>query len=812
MYAPGDPPKAQGPGPKADDDFLSSLNSEQREAVLHTDGPLLILAGAGSGKTRVIAYRIAYLIGNGLARPFEVLAVTFTNKAAEEMRERVGKLIGADARDVWISTFHSLCARLLRREAPAIGLSRDFVIYDSSDQQAAVKQVMRELRVDDKIIQPRQVLGRISQAKNRMEAPDKVGNGTYRDEQIAKIYDGYIKALERASALDFDDLLLKTVELFEHEGVRAKYQRQFQYVMVDEYQDTNRPQYLLIKHLVGARHNLAVVGDPDQSIYRWRGADLRNILDFEHDFPEAATVRLERNYRSTQNILDAASAVIANNTDRKEKRLWTEQGRGDLITYFRGEDELEEASFIARELRTEMTARRDSTVAILYRLNSQSRALEDQLMRDGTPYRIIGGVRFYERKEVKDALSYLKLVINPHDDVSFRRVVNVPTRGIGKAVMDALERDDDGGPAGSAPPMMAAGLFEVAASRSLWAKASHLIASRTLPGRSHNALKQFVELIDALIAIARQEPVSLLIGKMLDQSGYLKVLREENSEEAESRIQNLAEFVSSAREYEEREPDASIGGFVDRLSLLSEADESQGASTARVWLMTMHAAKGLEFPVVALAGMEEGLFPHSRAGQDRGSDRGGASPLLRGHDARAVAAAAHQRGAAARVRRVPVDRALTLPRRDPEGARAGDAVVHAIALVRHIDVRRPRRLRVQAQSVRQANAGARRDASADLQVRGGRSVERRVSPEARTEGAPRAVRRRHRARGGGQGRRHEAHRPFRDGGHQEADREVRAPAARLDVFRVVVVDGDVVFRLVERFLDGTLGLEWSDDP
>jgi DNA helicase-2/ATP-dependent DNA helicase PcrA len=595
---------------------LSSLNPEQRDAVLHTEGPLLILAGAGSGKTRVIAYRIAYLIGSGLARPFEVLAVTFTNKAAEEMRERVGHLIGAEARDVWVSTFHSLCARLLRREAPAIGLSRDFVIYDSSDQQVAVKQVMRELQIDDKLIQPRQVLGRISQAKNRMETPDKVGNGSYRDEQIAKIYDGYVKMLERANALDFDDLLLKTVELFEHEGVRSKYQRQFRYVMVDEYQDTNRPQYLLIKHLVGDRHNLAVVGDPDQSIYKWRGADLRNILDFEQDFPEAETVRLERNYRSTQNILDAASAVIANNTDRKEKRLWTEQGRGDLITYFRGEDELEEASFIARELRKEMTARRDSTVAILYRLNSQSRALEDQLMRDGTPYKIIGGVRFYERKEVKDALSYLKLIINPHDDVSFRRVVNVPARGIGKSVMDALERDDPGA-GGSAPPMMAAGLFEVAASQSLWARATHLIASRTLPGRAHNALKQFVELIDALVVIARQEPVSLVIGKMLDQSGYLKTLREENTEEAESRIQNLAEFVSTAREYEERETDASIGGFVDRLSLLSEADESQGTSSARVWLMTMHAAKGLEFPVVALAGMEEGLFPHSRAGEDQ---------------------------------------------------------------------------------------------------------------------------------------------------------------------------------------------------
>ena len=598
------------------DDFLSALNPEQRSAVLHTDGPLLILAGAGSGKTRVIAYRIAYLIGSGLARPFEVLAVTFTNKAAEEMRERVSRLIGADARDVWISTFHALCARLLRREAPAIGLSRDFVIYDSSDQQVAVRQVMRELGVDEKLVQPRQVLGRISHAKNRMERPDKVGDGSYRDEQFAKIYAGYVQALARANALDFDDLLLKTVELFEHDGVRAKYQRQFRYVMIDEYQDTNRPQYLLITQLVGARHNLAVVGDPDQSIYKWRGADLRNILDFEQDFPEAAIVRLERNYRSTQNILDAASAVIAHNKGRKERRLWTEQGRGELITYFRGEDELEEASFIARELRRELTARGDATVAILYRLNSQSRALEDQLMRDGTPYRIIGGVRFYERKEVKDALSYLKLIINPHDDVSFRRVVNVPARGIGKVVMDALERDGAETGAAAAPPMMAAGLFEVAASRSLWARASQLLAARTLPARGHNALKQFVELIDSLVVQARQESVSILIGKMLDQSGYLKALREEGTDEAESRAQNLAEFVSSAREYEEREAEASIGGFVDRLSLLSEADESQGSSNARVWLMTMHAAKGLEFPVVALAGMEEGLFPHARANQD----------------------------------------------------------------------------------------------------------------------------------------------------------------------------------------------------
>lgn len=596
---------------------MAELNPEQREAVLHSEGPLLILAGAGSGKTRVIAYRIAYLVGSALARPHEVLAVTFTNKAAEEMRDRVATLIGADAEQVWISTFHALCARLLRRESPAIGLSRDFVIYDSSDQASAIKQVMRDLRMDDKLLQPRVVLSRISQAKNRMEGPESLASGTHRDEQISRIFAGYTQALARANALDFDDLLLKTVELFEHVGVRTKYQRQFRYVMIDEYQDTNRPQYLLIKHLVGGRHNLAVVGDPDQSIYKWRGADLRNIRDFEDDFAEAMTVRLERNYRSTQIILDAASAVIGRNQDRREKRLWTERQGGDLLTYFQGADELEEASFLARQLRQELTARRDATVAILYRLNSQSRVLEDQLMRDGTPYRIIGSVRFYERKEVKDALSYLKLIINPHDDVSFRRVVNVPARGIGKAVMDALDRDDETAAPSPGTPLLAAGLFEVTASRSLWARATRLLSSRSLPGRSHAALKGFVGVIDALTAIARDEPVSMVLGKMLDRAGYIEALREENTQEAEGRIQNLAELVSAAREYETRESDASVGGFVDRLSLLSEADEAQGSASARVWLMTMHAAKGLEFPVVAMAGMEEGLFPHARAGEDQ---------------------------------------------------------------------------------------------------------------------------------------------------------------------------------------------------
>ena len=605
----------QGPVPGAAG-YLSALNPEQREAVLHAEGPLLILAGAGSGKTRVIAYRIAHLVGTGLAKPWEVLAVTFTNKAAEEMRERVGTLIDTPARDLWISTFHALCARLLRREAPAIGLSRDFVIYDSSDQLTAVKQVLKKLNIDDKTVQPRAVLSRISHAKNRMEGPDDIGSGwNVRDEQIAKVYQGYLDALKAANALDFDDLLLKTVELFDHDIVRAKYQRQFRFVMIDEYQDTNRPQYLLIKRLVEAHHNIAVVGDPDQSIYKWRGADLRNILDFEHDFPEVVTVRLEQNYRSTQTILDAASAVINRNRNRKEKRLWTERKGGDLLTYFRGEDELEEASFLARTLRQELSQRRGATVAVLYRLNSQSRVLEDQLMRDGTPYRIIGGVRFYERKEIKDALAYLKLLINPHDDVSLRRVINVPARGIGKSVMDRLEQ----APAGhalDAPPLIAAGLYEVASAQSLWARAQHLLGDRVLAGRAHSVLSNFVAVITSLTAVAKEEPVSIVLGRMLDQTGYLKALRDEQNEEADARVENLAELVSAAREYETRDPEASVGGFVDRLSLLSEADEVQGAEGARVWLMTMHAAKGLEFPVVAIAGLEENLFPHARSQDD----------------------------------------------------------------------------------------------------------------------------------------------------------------------------------------------------
>jgi DNA helicase II / ATP-dependent DNA helicase PcrA len=596
-------------------DFLSSLNTEQQAAVLHTHGPLLILAGAGSGKTRVIAHRISYLVSEHIAPVDGVLAVTFTNKAAEEMRTRVEALLGTSCRMMWISTFHALCARLLRREAPHIGLSRDFTIYDSADQQSVIKQLMKEYGFDESY-QPRAVLSRISHAKNRMEGPDTFEKSwNPKDRELARLYAGYQKTLKDASALDFDDLLLKTVQLFdESPALRERYSRKFHFVMIDEYQDTNRPQYLLIKQLASQHKNVAVVGDPDQSIYKWRGADLRNILDFENDFPDASVVRLERNYRSTQVILDAASAVIANNRNRKEKTLWTDRKGGAKIVYFRGSDELEEADYITRVARHALAENVDDTMAVLYRTNAQSRSIEDGLRQAGIAYVVLGGVGFYERKEIKDALSYLKLILNPYDDVALRRIINVPTRGIGKGVMDALEQvnleDEE-----DLPPLLA-GLQPAVVANSLWQKLVTAIDRRALTQRQLASLTAFRDLITSLSDAARRESVSIALGKVLDQSGYLRDLREDRSEEAEGRIENLMELVSAAREYETREPEPSLGGFVDRLSLLSDVDKEEGTREARVLLMTMHSAKGLEFPVVAIAGMEEGLFPHSRASQD----------------------------------------------------------------------------------------------------------------------------------------------------------------------------------------------------
>jgi DNA helicase-2/ATP-dependent DNA helicase PcrA len=601
--------------------FLETLNPEQREAVLHINGPLLILAGAGSGKTRVITSRIAYLVGDGHAQPHEVLAVTFTNKAAEEMRARVESLLGSDLSGMWVSTFHALCARLLRREAPAIGLSRDFVIYDSSDQLTVVKQALKELHIDDSFVQPRAALSRISHAKNRMESAEAMAANAgwnRRDEHIAKVYTYYLNALKESSALDFDDLLLKTVDLFEQsERVRSKYSQQFRFVMVDEYQDTNRPQYLLIRRFAAVHRNLCVVGDPDQSIYKWRGADLKNILDFEEDFGDATIVKLERNYRSTQIILDAASAVISQNRNRKDKHLWTDRKGGARILYFRGGDELEEADFITRTTRNALADDVEATAAILYRTNAQSRTIEDALMREGIAYKVVGGVRFYERREIKDALAYMRLVINPHDDVSLRRVINVPARGIGKGVMEAIEKIGPASSVDESLPLLAAGLAPAVSANSLWARLVRGLEDRAFTGRAAASLAAFRDLIVNLTEMARRESVSIAIGKMLDQSGYLKDLRDERNEDAEGRIENLAELVSAAREYESREPEPSLGGYVDRLSLLSDVDEEQGSRDARVWMMTLHSAKGLEFPVVILAGLEEGLFPHSRSSDDQ---------------------------------------------------------------------------------------------------------------------------------------------------------------------------------------------------
>jgi DNA helicase-2/ATP-dependent DNA helicase PcrA len=592
-------------------DLLASLNPEQQDAVLHTDGALLILAGAGSGKTRVIAHRIAYLISTGACAPDRILAVTFTNKAAEEMRTRVETLLGADCRPLWISTFHALCARLLRREAPHIGLSRDFVIYDSTDQLTVVKQAMRELGLDDTAVQPRVALSRISQAKNRMEGPEVFAASSWspRDQQIGVLYERYLNALRAANALDFDDLLLKTVELFEGaEPVRLRYSEKFRYLMVDEYQDTNRPQYLLVQRLASRHRNVCVVGDPDQSIYKWRGADLRNILDFEQDFPKAKIVKLERNYRSTQVILDAATAVISQNRNRKEKRLYTDRAGGARVLYYRAGDDLDEAEFVARTAREALHGDVESTVAILYRTNAQSRTLEDALRRSGTDYKIIGGVRFYERKEVKDALAYLKLVLSPHDNVSLRRVINVPARGIGKGVMESLEA--------MAPPADTPLLEPAAAAApadSLWTRLVDAVDRRALAPRATASLAAFRDLIVGLTSMAARESVSIALGKVIDQSGYLQDLREERSEEAESRIENLMELVSAAREYETRAPEPSLAGFVDQLSLLSDVDEEAGSRNARVLMMTVHSAKGLEFPMVVMTGLEEGLFPHSRS-------------------------------------------------------------------------------------------------------------------------------------------------------------------------------------------------------
>jgi DNA helicase II / ATP-dependent DNA helicase PcrA len=577
--------------------LLEPLNPTQLDAVRRTEGPLLILAGAGSGKTRVLTHRVAYLIDQGLAAPEEVLAITFTNKAAREMKDRVALLVGPDSRRMWVSTFHAFCARILRVHAEKLGYKREFTIYDGADQVRLVKRCIVELGKDPKRFNPRSFQAQISAAKNVLMAPDDFLRNTegYIAENVAEVYDLYQRRLYENNAMDFDDLIMQTVALLElFPEVRERYQTRFKYIHVDEYQDTNHAQYRLVNILAAAHRNLCVVGDDDQSVYSWRGADIRNILDFERDYPEAKVVKLEQNYRSTQTILDAANAVVANNASRKAKELWTAGDEGDRIRVFAASDEYAEARFVVSEIERLMdggTSARD--ISVFYRTNAQSRALEDVLVREGIPYQVVGGVRFYERAEIKDAMAYLSVISNPDDSGSLERIINVPKRGLGNtsvaklqdyarrngiSLYDALSEADDAG----------------------------------LTGAAKKACRAVRDLFEGLRVAAVEVAPTELIGAVLDESGYRKELEAEDTVEAESRLENLDELINAAREYERVEPEPTLAGFLQEQALYSEGDSisSEGGS---VTLMTLHNAKGLEFSHVFVVGMEEGTFPHARS-------------------------------------------------------------------------------------------------------------------------------------------------------------------------------------------------------
>jgi DNA helicase-2/ATP-dependent DNA helicase PcrA len=570
--------------------LLEGLNAQQREAVLATEGAVLILAGAGSGKTRVITHRVAHLVLERGVPSENVLAVTFTNKAAGEMKARTEALLAGQTLRSWISTFHSLCVRILRREAGAAGLPRDFVIYDEDDQLSAVREALRGLDLSEKLHPPRRLLSRISAAKNAGRVPEEDGADDAVD-VYARVAARYRQTLTAANALDFDDLLLRTVALLGADpAVREAYQRRFRYILVDEYQDTNRVQYELVRHLAGREGNVTVVGDEDQSIYSWRGADIRNILDFEADFPGARILRLEENYRSSQAILDAASSLVAHNRQRKGKTLRATRTGGEPVHLHQAADEFEEAAWVVNRLAGQGGQGR---AAILYRMNAQSRLLEEALMRRGLPYTVVGGVGFYERREVKDLLAYLRLVVNPADSMALRRVLNVPARGIGPRTIEEVER--------------------LAGERgaSLWDALGLVEEERRLPARATLPLARFRELLEAIRAEREALGVKALLQRLLQQSGYAAALAEMDTHESQDRLENLAELLSAAAEYESREDAPTASGFLDRVSLLSETDVAKG--DAPVVLMTLHSAKGLEFDWIFLAGLEEGLIPHARS-------------------------------------------------------------------------------------------------------------------------------------------------------------------------------------------------------
>lgn len=582
-------------------DFLAGLNPQQREAVEHVDGPLLILAGAGSGKTRVITHRIAHLIHKHRVPAWALLAVTFTNKAADEMRQRVMRLLAmaGESGTPLVCTFHSFCVRLLRRDGDRLAglrpnFTRSFTIYDEDDQLALLKSVYRQLGLDEKFMPYRTALSRISYAKNHHTTPSEM-HANARDpktSRLAVIYENYEDRLRQSNALDFDDLLLETVRLLRHDAsLRASYNDSFRYMLIDEYQDTNRSQYELLRLLSEHHRNVCVVGDEDQSIYSWRGADIRNILDFERDFPNAKIIRLEQNYRSTKNILEAASAVVANNKHRKGKWLWTDSGEGDKIYIYEASDSENEALFIADTIEHLLSGDPQLRVAVLYRTNSQSRQIEEALRRYGRAYTVVGGFSFYQRAEVKDALAYLKLSLSPQDSVSLLRIINTPARGIGKTTVEQLE------------------LYALEEGLSLWNAMEKALEDHVFGARAEAALASFRRLMEEFIEAAGRLSPDRLLRFILERTGYLNMLEADDSPEGHSRLENLSELMNAAAEAAER--GETLAEFLDHAALVSDADQVD--LKASVSLLTAHNAKGLEFPVVFLAGMEEGLFPHGRS-------------------------------------------------------------------------------------------------------------------------------------------------------------------------------------------------------
>jgi DNA helicase II / ATP-dependent DNA helicase PcrA len=583
-------------------DFLQGLNPQQREAAAHVEGPLLILAGAGSGKTRVITHRIAHLITAHKVPAWSILAVTFTNKAADEMRQRVQALLnkaGAPGGDPMVSTFHSFCVRLLRRDGDRLadirpGFTRRFTIYDDDDQISVIKSIYRALGLDEKFMQYRAALSTISNAKNRNEGPQDF----YRNakdptmSRLAVIYEKYEERLRLANALDFDDLLLESVRLLRHdEGTRLEYNRRYRFLLIDEYQDTNRSQYELVRLLTQLHQNLCVVGDEDQSIYGWRGADIRNILDFERDYPNARVIRLEQNYRSTKTILEASSAVVANNKERKGKWLWTDAGEGTPIAFYEAPDAENEALFIADT--TDKILRRDPKmrVAVLYRTNSQSRQIEEALRRYGRAYTVVGGFSFYQRAEIRDLIAYLKVVLSPHDSISLLRIINSPARGIGKTTVEQVEQ------------------YALEHNLSIWSALERMLEENAFGTRADAAIGAFRRMIEEIGAGAAERPVDETLRLLVDRTGYQRMLESDPTPESRSRLENVNELINAAADATQR--GESITEFLDHAALVSDADAADPSS--QISLLTLHNVKGLEFPVVFLAGMEEGLFPHSRS-------------------------------------------------------------------------------------------------------------------------------------------------------------------------------------------------------